>query len=169
MRGIILGFALALTAGSIAAAKDFIVVSSTDPSIKTGQALDAGEHLALGTGRALTLMRPSGEVLTVHGGSIGAILPGVGAQADNSNFAAVQALFAPPPSGRTFGARRGLCPGPEILDNIAAIVRSDQHGCKADARSAFIDYLKAHGVDPGDADRLYTDTVAVASDDAAGH
>jgi hypothetical protein len=160
MRRILYGLMIAALAGSSAMAKDFIVVSSNDPAIRTGQSLDAGAKLPLAAGHSLTLMRPSGEIVTVQGGPAGAVLPGSPtAQASPTQFAAVQALFARPPSGRTFGAQRGFCPGPEALDNIPAIVRSNEAGCKADARKAFQDYLKAHGVDPAEADGLYANTV----------
>ena len=149
---------LALSAASMALAKDFIVVSSTDPSVKVGQALDAGAHLAVAPGAHLVLMRPSGESVKAAGGAGGLVVPGAVAQTDPSKFSGVQALFARPPISHAFGAQRGFCPGPEALDNISAIVRSNQAGCKADARKAFIDYLKAQGVEAQDADRLYEAT-----------
>lgn len=154
-----------------ALAKDFIVVSSSDPAVKTGQALDAGVHLAIAPGHSVTLMRPSGEIVTVRGGANGAVVPGqAAASVDDTKFAAVQALFTRPPSGRAFGARRGFCPGPEVLDNVDAIVRSYESGCKADARKAFLDYLKAHGVSAADADQLYVASVVGPSDEeAAAH
>jgi hypothetical protein len=167
MRGLMLGLAFALLAASAASAKDFIVVSSTDPGVKTGQAFDAGARVPLSAGRSLTLMKVSGEVINVQGGPSGVVLPG-NAAGENPKFAAVQALFAPPPSGRAYGAQRGFCPGPEALDNIGAIVRSNQAGCKADARKAFQDYLKAQGVSAADADNLYASTV-VGSEADAGH
>jgi hypothetical protein len=151
MRAASIAALAALAFGGQAMAADFIVVSSTEPSVKTGQALDAGAHLAVSAGRTLTVMRPSG-----------ATGPG-----DAVKFAAVQALFKRPPSGHAFGAQRGFCPGPEALDNIGAIVRSDQAGCKADARSAFQDYLKAHGVAAADADALYASTAVADADTKA--
>lgn len=158
---------MAVLAGSAAIAKEYIVVSSNDPGVRTGQSFDGGARVPLGPGRSLTLMKVSGEVITVQGGPGGAVLPGDPGAGDNPKFAAVQSLFAPPPSGRTYGAQRGFCPGPEALDNIDAIVRSYQAGCKSDARQAFQDYLKAHGVSPADADKLYESTVVGAEGDAA--
>jgi hypothetical protein len=168
MRRFVLGVAVALLAGPAAIAKEFIVVSSSDPGVKTGQAFDGGARVPLGPGRALTLMKVSGEVITVQGGPGGVTLPGDAAAGDNPRFAAVQALFAPPPSGHAYGAQRGFCPGPEVLDNIGAIVRSNQAGCKTDARKAFQDYLKAQGVSAADADNLYAASV-VTSEADAGH
>jgi hypothetical protein len=163
MRCVLFGVVAAVLAGSAAMAKDFIVVSSSDPAIRTGQSLDAGSKLPLAQGRAITLMRPGGEIITIKGGPDGATLPGAPASPSGATqFAAFQALFSPPPTGRTFGAQRGFCPGPEALDNIPAIIRSNQAGCKADARKAFQDYLKAHGVEAADADRLYANTMLSA-------
>jgi hypothetical protein len=167
MRRVIVGLAVAVLVSSTAIAKEYIVVSSNDAGVRTGQSFDAGARVPLGAGRSLTLMKVSGEVVTVQGGPGGAVLPGDPGTGDNPKFAAVQALFAPPPSGRTYGAQRGFCPGPEVLDNIDAIIRSDQAGCKSDARKAFQDYLKAHGVSQADADKLYETTVVGSEGDAA--
>jgi len=166
MRKTVLALLIALSFGTAAQAAEFIVVGSNDPGLKTGQSLDGGAHLPLYAGHTLTLMRPSGEVITLQGGPGGVVLPGASAGGGGaSKFDAVQALFARPPSGRTYGARRGFCPGPEVLDNIDAIVRSYQAGCRADARAAFIDYLKAKGVSPADADVLYSRTIVSDPDD----
>jgi hypothetical protein len=168
MRRTVVALFFALSFGSVAQAAEFIVVGSTDPNLKTGQSLDGGEHLPLYAGRTLTLMRPSGEVLTIRGAPSGIVLPGASAgQGGGSKFDAVQALFARPPSGHTYGARRGFCPGPEILDNIDAIVRANQAGCHADARAAFIEYLKVQGVSAQDADALYARTIVTDPADAA--
>ena len=167
MRRVIFGLALAVLMGSAALAKEYIVVSSNDPVVKTGQSFDGGARVPLGAGRSLTLMKLSGEVITVQGAAGGAVLPGSAGSGDNTKFAAVQALFAPPPSGRTFGAQRGFCPGPEVLDNIDAILRSYQSGCKSDARKAFQDYLKAHGVRAADVDDRYASAAVAAEGDAS--
>ena len=159
MRTVLLGFVMVLTVSSAAVAKDLIVVSSGDPSVKVGQSLDAGASVSVGPGHSVTLMRPSGEILTLQGGPGGIVLPGHSGADDDGKFSAVQALFSRPPAGRTFGARRGFCPGPEVLDNIDAIVRSNQAGCKADARKALQDYLKSKGVPGPDAERLYDETI----------
>jgi len=158
MRGIAFGAVLALSLASTAVAADFIVVSSNQPEIRIGQALQAGSRAQVEAGHSVMLMRPSGEVITLKGAPGGAVLPAVTAKTDDAKFAGVQALFARPPSGRTFGARRGLCPGPEILDNIPAMVRANQSGCKSDARSALQDFLKSQGVTAADVDKLYAET-----------
>jgi hypothetical protein len=156
-----LGVAVALLASTTALAGEFIVVSSNDPAVRKGDSFDPGARLPLGPGRSATLMKLSGEVITLQGGAAGAGVPGVsGEAANNARYAAVKALFAPPPSGRAYGAQRGFCPGPEALDNLDAIVRSNQSGCKADARKALQEYLKAHGVSEADADQLYADGIS---------
>ncbi len=154
MRGRVLGGLLAVAMGGAALAHDFIVVSSTDPSVRTGQALDAGAHMGLAPGRSVTVIRTSGEVITLQGGARGATLPGLQtAQADAGRFEALHALFQAPPAGRTFGARRGFCPGVEALTTLDAILQADKSGCKRASREAFQAYLKKAGAP--DADNLY--------------
>jgi hypothetical protein len=154
MRRLILGGLIALTMGGAALAHDFIVVSSTDPSVRTGQALDAGAHLAIAPGKSVTLIRTSGEVVTIQGGAQGATLPAMmTAQADAGRFDAIHALFQAPPSGRTFGARRGFCPGADALTTLDSILQADKTGCKRASREAFQVYLKKAGAP--NADELY--------------
>jgi hypothetical protein len=137
-----------------ALAHDFIVVSSTDPAIHVGQPIDAGVHLAIGPGKSVTLIRTSGEVVTIQGGAQGASAPGMKtAQADTGKFEALQALFQAPPAGRTFGARRGFCPGADALTTLDSILQADKSGCKRAAREAFQSYLKKAGAP--NADDLY--------------
>ena len=56
MRKLLIGFALSVAFGSAALASDYIVVSSSEPAIKRGQALDAGAKVALGVLPILILM-----------------------------------------------------------------------------------------------------------------
>ncbi len=169
MRRLVLGCALALVAGGAALAHDFIVVSSTDPSVKTGQSLDAGAHLAIGAGKRVTVIRTSGEVVTLQGGAGGATLPGAqSAQADSGRFDALHALFQAPPTGRSFGARRGFCPGAEALTTLDAILQADRTGgCKRASREAFRAYLKKAGAP--DADSLYAAPAADAPAPTTAH
>ena len=148
MRRALFGLALALTIGGSAAAADYIVVNSTDPAIKRGQAFDAGARVALGAGKTVTLMRPSGEVTTLRGGASGAVVPGAKlAAADAARFETLRALVQPPAEGRTFGARRGgICPPLEALTNLDDIVKvAEQSGCKTVARQALEAYLTKNG------------------------
>ncbi|WP_296599940.1 hypothetical protein [Phenylobacterium sp.] len=144
MRKILIGLALSLTVCGAAAASDYIVVNSTDPAFKRGQAFDAGAKVALGAGKTITLMRASGEVTTLKGGPSGVTVPGAKmAAADSARFETLRALVEPPPSGRTFGARRGgICPAVETLVTLDDIVRvADSSGCKTVARQALDNYL----------------------------
>ena len=146
MRRALLGLVLALGFSGAAQAAAFVVVSSNEPSIRTGESLEAGAHVALPAGKSLTVIRTSGEVTTLHGGPGGAVLPGAMiAQADPARFDTLKALFQRPPTSRTFGARRGFCPGPEGLSTMDAILLAYQNGCQGDARAALKIYLQSQG------------------------
>ncbi|WP_293374180.1 hypothetical protein [Phenylobacterium sp. SCN 70-31] len=145
MRRLLLGAVLSAACGTAAVAADYIVVSSTDPAIKRGQAFDAGTRVPLGVGKSITVMRPSGEVTTLRGASGGATLPAARvAAADAARFETLRALVEPPPVGRTFGARRGgICPAIESLTTLDDIVRTaESSGCKTVARQALDAYLE---------------------------
>src|ERR1700742_4088117 len=108
MRRILLGLLLAAGFAGAANASDYIVVNSTDPSIKRGMALDAGMHVAVAAGKTLTVMRATGEGTTLQASAAGVTVPpGRMAAADSARFDSLKALVEPPPQGRTFGARRG--------------------------------------------------------------
>lgn len=144
MRRFLIGVSLSLAFGGAAMASDYIVVGSSDPAIPRGQAFDAGAKVALGAGKTLTLMRASGEVVTLKGSAAGATVPGAKlASADAARFETLRALVQPPPEGRTFGARRGgICPAVETLATLDDIVRTaEASGCKAVARQALDAYL----------------------------
>jgi hypothetical protein len=140
---------MALCFGGAAVASDFIVVSSSDPAIKRGQAYDAGARVPLATGATLTIMRASGEVQTLRGSAAGVTLPTARlAQADAAKFAGLQALVQPPPQGRTFGARRSglVCPPVESLTKLEDILKAaEAPGCKTVAREALDAYIAKGG------------------------
>lgn len=144
MRKLLIGMVLSVAFGGTAMASDYIVVNSTDPAIKRGQAYDAGARVALGAGQSVTLMRATGEVTTLRGASGGVAIPGARlASADAARFETLRALVQPPPEGRTFGARRGgICPALESLVSLDDIVRvAENSGCKSVARQALEIYL----------------------------
>ena len=144
MRKLLIGAVLSLAFGASAMASDYIVVNSTDPSIKRGQAFDAGTKVPLGAGQTVTLMRASGEVTTLKGAAAGVTIPGAKlAAADAGRFETLRALVSPPPEGRTFGARRGgICPAVETLTTLDEIVRvAETSSCKSVARQALDIYL----------------------------
>lgn len=148
MRRVLQGIAIALAVGGVAQAADFIVVNSTDPAITRGQSYDGGAHVPLASGKKLTLMRASGEVTSVTGGANGVTLPAQRVAAnDAAKFDTLHALLAPPPEGRTFGARRGgFCPPVESMTTMDDILRVAQtSGCKAEARQALDAYIAKNG------------------------
>jgi hypothetical protein len=138
MRKVLMGMALALVFSGAAQASDFIVVNSTDPAIAKGQGFDAGARIALAAGKKLTLMRASGEVTTVLGAAAGVTLPAQRVADSSGKLDTLHALLAPPPEGRTFGARRSasICPPPESLVTLDDIVKVAQGSCKDQARAA---------------------------------
>ncbi|MBX3482355.1 hypothetical protein [Phenylobacterium sp.] len=151
MRKLVIAVAFSLAFGGVAVASDYIVVNSSDPAIKRGQAFDAGAKVALGAGKSITLMRASGELVTVRGAAAGATIPGAKlAAADAARFEAIRSLVQPPPEGRTFGARRGgICPAVESLVSLDDIVRTaETSGCKTVARQALDAYLTKNGAAP---------------------
>jgi len=144
LRKLLIGFVLSAACSGAAMASDYIVVGSTDPAIKRGQAFDAGARVPLGAGKTLTLMRASGEVTTLRGAAGGATVPAAKlASADTARFETLRALVEPPPMGRTFGARRGgICPAVESLVTLDDIIRTaEASGCKTVARQALDIYL----------------------------
>ena len=146
MRRLLLGVLLAAGVAGAANASDYIVVSSSDPSIKRGMALDAGMRVPVAPGKSLTVMRASGEVTTLQAGPSGVTLPGSKlATSDGARFDSLKSLIDPPPQGRTFGARRGgaLCTDPANLDDILKL--ADTPGCKTEAREALAAYIAKNG------------------------
>jgi hypothetical protein len=146
MRKLLVGAALAFFAAGAAQASDYIVVASTTPSVHVGQQVDAGSRLMVEPGRSVTLMRPSGEISTLAGAPGGAAVPGAKTPADAKRMAAL-ALLATPRATTAFGARRGgLCPAPEDLTALDAIVdASNTPGCRNVASQAFQQYLQRTG------------------------
>ncbi|WP_296598540.1 hypothetical protein [Phenylobacterium sp.] len=136
MHKTILGVMLATGLAGAAHAADFVVVKSTDPSLKPGLELNSGQKVALAAGQSLTLMSASGSVSVLRGGPGGATTPRAGA-ADPERLAALKVLVDPPPAGRTFGARRsGVCPDPATLTTLDEILAVQSSGCSAQARAA---------------------------------
>jgi len=142
MRKTILGFMLATGLAGAAQAADYVVVKSTDPAVRPGVELNAGQRIALGAGQTLTLMSAAGSVSTLRGAAGGAVAPRAGAQPDNARMAALKTLVDPPPTGRTFGARRsGVCPDPSTLKTLDEILSVQSNGCAVQARVALETYI----------------------------
>lgn len=144
MRGAILGLILAGFA-SAAAAADYVVVNSTDPALRPGSEVSAGQRIDLAAGQTLRLINATGEVTTLRGGPNGATAPRAGAAADPTRIAQLKVLIDPPPQGRTFGGRRaGVCPNPAALTTLDQILAVQSGGCADQARAALEAYLAAH-------------------------
>ncbi|MBL8554870.1 MAG: hypothetical protein JNL41_11380 [Phenylobacterium sp.] len=141
MRRAILGALLALGVAGAASAAEYVVVASTDPNLKVGTSVDAGQRLALGAGQTARLMNASGEVTNLKGGASGATVPKAG-PSDPVRVQALAALVSPPPTGRVFGGRRGgVCQDPADLKSFDAILAAQAGGCANVAREAFDAYL----------------------------
>lgn len=121
-----------------AAARDYIVVGSTDPALVRGQSFPAGARVSLGPGRTLTLMHASGSLVTVRGAAAGYVVLPIrqGSQAEADRLAIMRAIVAPPPSGSLRATRGGICPDVASLANLDAIALAYQSGCKPVARQA---------------------------------
>lgn len=137
MRKTILGFMLAVGLAGVAQAADFVEVKSTDPTVRPGLELDAGQRVALGAGRTATLMSASGAISLLRGGPEGATAPRRAGEADGAKLAALKILVDPPPAGTTFGARRsGVCPDPTTLTTLDDILAVQSGGCHVQAKAA---------------------------------
>ena len=145
MRQAFLGLILATGLAGAAAASDYVVVTSTNPALRPGQEISAGQRLDLAAGQTLRLMSATGELTTLRGGPSGATAPRAGGAADPARMAQLKLLIDPPPQGRTFGGRRsGVCPDPAVLTTLDQILAVQSGGCASQAREALDAYLAAH-------------------------
>jgi hypothetical protein len=144
MRMLFLSVVLAAGVAGAAQAADYVVVASTDPGLKPGTEVAAGQHLALGAGKTASLIAAAGDVTTLKGGPAGATAPRLRtASADSARLESVKALIAPAATGRTFGGRRaGVCPEAETLKSLDDILAAQQGGCTSEAKQA-LDVLVA--------------------------
>lgn len=146
----IMAAVLALGAASgIAGAADYIVVRSNEASITKGSPLAAGSRVALPVGKALTLVSPGGEVVSLQGSAAGAVVPGVSKPGDSAAGSALTALVNRPPPRRSFGAMRGNCPGAEALQTLEQILAAAKlEGCGSVAQAALEAYVDKAGAAP---------------------
>ncbi|MBL8770872.1 MAG: hypothetical protein JNK30_05775 [Phenylobacterium sp.] len=136
-----------LAVASAAAAGDYIVVASTDPSLVRGQSLDAGGRVELAPGRTLTLMHASGDVLRLKGAPGGIVLPARKANQAEADRLAILKVMVAPAARQTVGSTRtrsGICPSPESLATLDAIVQVHAAGCASSAGEALESWLAAH-------------------------
>ncbi|MEW5683371.1 MAG: hypothetical protein AB1942_00485 [Pseudomonadota bacterium] len=138
------GLALAAVAGA-AAARDYIVVSSTDPAMVRGQSFPAGARVSLAPGRTLTLMHASGNLVTVRGAAAGVVtLPSrQSSQAEADRLAIMRTIVAPAPKAGLRATRGGICPEAGALTSLDAIAQAAQSGCKPVASEALEAWIAA--------------------------
>lgn len=142
MRKTILGVLLAFGVAGAANAGDYVVVSSSDPTIRPGHELSSGQRVTLAAGQTLRIMDASGNVSSLRGAASGAVVPRAGAPGDATRMAQLRVLIDPPPASRTFGARRsGVCPDPANLTTVDQILAVQSSGCATQARAALEAYL----------------------------
>ena len=145
MRKAILGLVLATGVTGAAYAGDYVVVASTDPSVRPGLELDAGQRVALGAGQTLRLINAGGDITTLRGGPAGAVTPRASAAANATRLAQLKVLVDPPPAGRAFGvSRAGVCPDPATLLSLDQILVVQSGGCAREAKAALDAYVAAH-------------------------
>lgn len=148
-RPFVLALALSALAGA-AAARDYIVVGSTDPTITRGQGYDSGAPVSLAPGRTLTLMHASGDLLRLRGASGVIRLPHRQAnQAEADRLAILRVIVAPADSQVAGGmrptrTRAGVCPEAAAITTLDAIVQVHRGGCAAEAAQALEAWIAAH-------------------------
>lgn len=146
---LVAGVALALAA-TAAVARDYIVVGSNDPGVARGQAFDAGARVALAPGRTLTLMHASGDLLKVQGAAGGVVLPKRAASQGDADRLAILKVIVAPPEARTAGGvalrktRGGVCPTPDAVTTLDAVVQVHQAGCTSEASQALEAWIAGH-------------------------
>jgi hypothetical protein len=138
MRVVVLGVILAAGLAGAAGAADYVVVASTDPALKPGLEVAAGQALALAPGKSLTLMNSGGVVTILRGGPGGATAPrSRTASLAADRLEALRALVAPPPVRHPFGgSRAGVCPEASSLKTLDHIIQAQKGGCVDEARQA---------------------------------
>ncbi|MBU1377013.1 MAG: hypothetical protein KKE02_19280 [Alphaproteobacteria bacterium] len=147
-RALILGLALATLAGA-ASARDYIVVGSTDPAIARGQAYDGGAKVSLAPGRTLTLMHASGDLVRLKGVAGGVLLPRRQTnQAEAERLAVLKMIVSTdqgaPGAARPMRTRAGVCPTPEAITTLDAVVQVHQGGCATEAAEALDAWIAKH-------------------------
>jgi len=124
---------------SVAAAADYVVARSSQPSIVKGTQLAAGQLVALGAGGKLTLISAGGDILVLRGAEGGVRLPALAAGPQTASIKALTALVERPSPRRNFGAMRGKagCPDPATLTTMPAIMAAAEiEGCGTLAKQA---------------------------------
>ena len=149
-RATLAGLTLATIGGAAVAARDYVVVASTEPTAPRGLTIDAGARLAVTPGRSVTLMHASGDVLKLNGAAGGVIAPArKAASIDAARLDVLRAMVMPNTREVAEGSgqrrsRGGVCPSPALLTTLDAIAGVQAAGCGDVAASAFEAWLAAH-------------------------
>ena len=146
---ILVGLALAAVS-TAAAARDYVVVNSTDPAVVRGQVFAAGARIPLPAGKTLTLMHATGDLVRLKGASGGVTAPKrVASQGDADRLAILKVIVAPA-DRKAAGlvtmrkTRSGICPAPDQVRTLDAIVQVHRSGCATDAVEALEARIAAH-------------------------
>jgi hypothetical protein len=143
------GFALAAFA-TAAAARDYVVVSSNDPAVARGQSFAAGARLPLPAGKTATLMHASGDLVRIKGAAGGVLLPRRAASQGEADRLAILKEIVAPAERSTVGGmklaktRGGVCPRPEAVAALDAIVQVHEAGCPTVAAQALDAWFASH-------------------------
>jgi hypothetical protein len=146
---VLAGLALAAFA-TAATARDYVVVSSTDPTVARGQTYAAGARLAVGAGKSVTLMHASGDLVRLQGASGGVLLPRrVASQGDADRLAILKVIVAPAERSAAGGlklarTRAGICPPAANVTTLDAVVQVYEAGCPVVAAEALEAWFAAH-------------------------
>lgn len=143
MRAAAIAVLMSLATAGAAWAHDYIVVSSSDPAIAKGTALDGGAIVPLANGRSLTVMSVAGEVKTYRGGQGVIRLPQPPEATNATAFDALATLVRRAPPRRIVGAVRGsgVCRPVEELTNLDLIMTAEAEGCRVNAKAALDAYV----------------------------
>ena len=146
---VLAGLALAALA-TAAVARDYVVVSSTEPAVARGQSYEAGARLAVGPGKTVTLMHASGDLVRLQGAAAGVLLPRrVASQGDAERLAILKVIVAPAERSASGGlklarTRAGVCPPTETVTTLDAVVQVYQAGCQTVAAAALEAWFASH-------------------------
>ena len=149
LASILAGLALAAVA-SAAAARDYVVVSSTDPAVARGQAFAAGVRIALPAGKTATLMHASGDLVRIKGAAGGVVLPTRAASQGEADRLAILKMIVAPAERSTVGGmklartRGGVCPAPTAVTTLDAVVQVYEAGCATTAAQALEAWFASH-------------------------
>jgi hypothetical protein len=137
----ILALLLALGVAGAAQAADFVVVSSTDPTIPRGQSVAAGATLPLGVGKTVMVIDTAGQITRLTGASGGVILPRRQFASANSDRVAVLKMLVAQPRLKRSGPGAKPCPEVDLTAFEGIVTTAQVDGCLTRARTAFEAYV----------------------------